>query len=161
MPLNIPVNNREKKIVDRQRTTDIMRLLLECENESSAYAPLLKKYFCTNDPMKTANKIWDYMKNNITYRKESEKKQTGKTVGRILSDGFGDCKAFATFAVCALKACGIKANFRLAGYSRYNKIPTHIYAIAIIQGKKIIVDGTLNNFNVEAPYTNAYDVKPI
>lgn len=159
--MNIPVKNREKKIVDRQRTADIMRLLLECEYESRMYNSVLKKQFCHSDPMKTTQAIFDYMKKNIVYIKESEKKQTGKTIGRIISDGFGDCKAFATFAICALKACGINANFRLASYKKFDKTPTHIYAVATIHGKKVVVDGTLSRLDLEAPYQYAYDVKPI
>jgi hypothetical protein len=157
----IPAKLNSVKIKDRQEATDIIKLLLECERDSRPYYPVLKNKFDTGNEMETCKKIFDYMKKNISYIKEPAKSQTGKTLGRILSDKFGDCKAFATFSICALKSCGIKANYRLASYKAHDKTPTHIYTIANVDGKKFVLDGVLDKFNNEASYKYAYDVKPI
>lgn len=157
----ISADMREKKIVNRQNAGDIVKLLLICDYNSRPYKEILKKYFDEGDELKTCQKIWAWMKKNIQYRKEPPSRQTGKTIGRILNDKYGDCKAFATFCVACCKACDIPVNFRLASYKWNDKTPTHIYAVAKINGRQVVIDGVLNRFDYEAPYKYAYDVKPL
>lgn len=159
--MNIPANLQSIKVTDRQNVADIVRLLLECELDSRPYYPQLKRKFQDSSEYETAKNIMQYMNDNFHYVKESAHFQTGKTIGRILKDRYGDCKMFATFSLCCLKACGIRANFRCASYDKYDKIPTHIYTVAYCDGRKTIVDGVLKRLDKEANYQYAYDVKPV
>ena len=39
-----------------------------------------------------------------------------------------------------------------------SKVPNHIYTIAIINGREVIIDPVLKNFNNEASYNYKYDI---
>lgn len=158
----IPAEFKERLIVNKQGVNDIVDLLLTCERHARKYWPKLQREFKTADDYETCKRIWQFMKKNIAYQREPEEKQTGKTVARILSDGFGDCKAFATFALAACRACNIPACFRLASYDPVNSTPSHIYCVAKANGKTVIVDGCMPQFDQEARYTffrNEYPLK--
>lgn len=159
--MNIPANLQSLKICDKQKIRDIVKLILECEMDSRPYYSKLKREFKGENDYETAKNIMEFMNDNFRYIKESEKKQTGKTVGRILADRYGDCKMFATFSLCCLRACGVRAELRCAGYDRLIKRPTHIYTVAYCDGNRTIVDGVLKRLNREARFKYAWDVKPV
>lgn len=156
----IPSDMRERLVAHFQDTDDIIELLLVCELQAQRYAPILRKYFLCDDPYQTCKRIWYFMKQNIAYQREPGSRQTGKTIGRILRDRYGDCKAFATFAVACCRACGIPACFRMASYDGA-KIPTHVYCVAKCNGKIVVIDGVLNRFDDEARYTYFRNEKPL
>lgn len=149
----IPAEFKEKLVAYRQNTDDIVDLLLTCERHARKEWPRLRKAFKGANDYETCQNIWYYMKKKIVYQREPEERQTGKTIARILADGFGDCKAFATFALASCRACGIPAVFRLASYDPTDKTPSHIYCVAKANGKIVIIDGCMPSFDQEAPFT--------
>lgn len=98
---------------------------------------------------------------NLNYKAEPET-QTVKTLASILSDAAGkkgnDCKHFSGFEASVLDALGINCFYRFAAYS--GKIPTHVYVVALIDGKEIIMDACLPYFDTESKYTYKVDISP-
>lgn len=160
MSLALPIQGTKKRIVENQRATDIIRLMLVSEQESQKYFPALRKYFLCSDQLDTAHKIFDYSQNHLIYDREPPENQNVKTVARVLHDKYNDCKGYSTFILCALRACGIPARFRFASYNFWDKTPTHVYVIAKIDGREYVMDGVIKRFDEEAAYKNFSDVKP-
>jgi hypothetical protein len=160
MSLALPIQGTKKRIVENQRASDIIRLMLVSEQESQKFYPALAKYFRTSDQLKTAHKIFDYSQRHFVYDREPAENQNVKTVARVLHDKYNDCKGYSTFILCALRACGIPARFRFASYNFWDKTPTHVYVIATIDGKDYVMDGVIKRFDDEAAYKYISDVQP-
>jgi len=75
-----------------------------------------------------------------------------------LHDKYNDCKGFSTFIICCLLACDIPARFRFASYNYFDKTPKHVYVVAQIDGKDVILDGTIRRFGSEAAYKHIQDL---
>jgi len=159
MNLALPIQGTKKRIVENQRATDIIRLMLVSEQESQKYFPALRKYFLCSDQLDNAHKIFDYSQNHLIYDREPPENQNVKTVARVLHDKYNDCKGYSTFILCALRACGIPARFRFASYNFWDKTPTHVYVIAKIDGKDYVMDGVIKRFDEEAAYKHFSDVQ--
>lgn len=157
----LTIDNNKKYISENQSAKQIVDYLVVAIDESQKYFPQLNKKFNKGNKIDNALAIWNYTKDNLVFVKEPPENQNVKTASRVIDDVKNDCKGFSTFICASLLACNIPAKLRLAGYNKYDNTPTHVYVVATINNKEVIVDGTLNRFNDEAPFTSAYDVKPI
>ena len=110
-------------------------------------------------PFMSCFNVYNYCRNNISYRRESEQLQTAKTLQRIIfGDKYGDCKHYTTVCCSILRSLGIKVQMRLISQNFYNPEPTHIYCVAYINGKEIIVDPCMKTFDSEAQYKYKYNL---
>jgi hypothetical protein len=157
----LSIDNKKKYIAENQSAKQIVDYLVIAIDDSQKYFPQLNKKFNTGNKFDTTLSIWNYAVDNLVFVKEPPENQNVKTASRVIDDVKNDCKGFSTFICSSLLACDIPAKLRLASYNKYDTTPTHVYVVATINGKEVIVDGTLKRFNDEAPYTSAYDVKPI
>lgn len=135
-----------------------MRAIKESEQSANALAP----YFKNVDKKTSCKLIFIFCKNVVPYKREPGNKQTAKTLPRILQDAKmngGDCKHYATISASLCKALGIPVKLRLISQNFYDKSPNHIYAVAKINGKDVIIDPVLKNFDTEARFNYKYDVK--
>lgn len=131
--------------------------------ESKPAAEALAFKFQGKTPLYSCFNVYDYCRKNIKYTKESANLQTAKTLQRILYDKkngsfYGDCKHYTIFCCSILKALGIKTQLRLISQNFYNAEPTHIYCVAKVNGKEIIVDPCMKNFDHEAQYKYKYNL---
>jgi hypothetical protein len=156
----LSIDNKKKYIAENQSAKQIVDYLVIAIDDSQKYFPQLNKKFNTGNKFDTTLSIWNYAVDNLVFVKEPPENQNVKTASRVIEDIKNDCKGFSTFICSSLLACDIPAKLRLASYNKYDTTPTHVYVVATINGKEVIVDGTLKRFNDEAPYTSAYDVKP-
>lgn len=107
----------------------------------------------------SAKAIWDYLKQEITYKRDGEKYQDIRMPNRFVHDKQGDCKSYSLFAASILANLGYSVRFRYASYSS-SATPTHVYVVANDdKGTEIIVDGVYNHFNKQKSYTHKYDYK--
>ena len=157
-------------LVTRYQTAgEIAGAILKAIGESKEAAQVIAPYFKNKDPEKSAKLIFLFCKRAIPYVREGSNKQTAKTLPRILSDAHkigannqkigGDCKHYTIAAASLCKAIGIPCKVRLISQDHFNTSPTHIYVVARINGKDIVIDGVLKNFNNEARYNYKYDIK--
>lgn len=150
----------KKEIIRGSQTAgNIAKQLKRAIYESEAPAKYISHKFIGNTPLLTCFNVYDYCRKNINYKKESANLQTAKTIPMILSTKTGDCKHFTTFCCAVLRALGIKTQMRLISQNFYDSDPSHIYCVAIVKGKEIIVDPCIKYFNSEATYKYKYNLK--
>ena len=141
-----------------QSAGDIVASLLKAVRVSLPTAQTLAKKLKGSSPEQTALNVYDFMRQNYIYRKESSANQTSKTLPRIILDSkngsTGDCKHYSTTAATIFKALGMPVYFRVIDQvGRWN----HIYVVLKYANRTIIVDGTYPYFNREKSYIkNAY-----
>lgn len=158
--MNIEVKNRVKKVSNNQTSDEIIDYLCIAVQDSAKDFPALRKQFNSPDKLEALQSIFDYTQENFTYYKEPPSKQQVRTAGRVINDKIIDCKGFSTFIVCCCLACDIPANFKVASYNYFDHTPTHVYVVAFVNNKRVVLDGTLKKFDKEHPYKNAFEVKP-
>lgn len=150
----------KKEIIRGSQTAgNIATQLKRAIYESEQAAKFISHKFRGNSPLMTCFNLYDYCRKNIRYVKESANLQTAKTVPMILSTKSGDCKHYTTFCCSVLRALGITTQMRLISQNFYDSDPNHIYCVAIINGKEVIVDPCIKIFNSEAAYKYKYNLK--
>ena len=150
-------------LVSRYQTSgEIAGAIIKAVHESKPSAEALAPYFKNNDKKASAKLIFIFCKNAVPYKREAGNAQTAKTLPRILSDAKkigGDCKHYAIISASICRALGIPVKLRLISQNFYSKSPNHIYAVAKINNKDVIIDPVLKNFDTEARYNYKYDIK--
>ncbi len=116
--------------------------------------------FKGSTPLETCKNIWTFLRKEINYVKDPAGYQFIRQPRAFLAAKKGDCKSFSLFAAGVLKNLYPDAEvfLRFAGYSSLN-IPTHVYTVIAINGKKIICDGVYKYFSKEKEYTYKKDYK--
>lgn len=111
-------------------------------------------------PLETCENIWNFLRQEINYVKDPAGYQFIRQPRAFLAAKKGDCKSYSLFSAGILKNLYPDAEvfLRFAGYSSLN-IPTHVYTVIAINGKKIICDGVYKYFSKEKKYTYKKDYK--
>ena len=144
-----------------QTSKNIAKQIQRAIKESKPAAKLLHVHFKGKSDYITCFNVYNYCRNKIKYVRETDNLQSAKTVPRILSDRFGDCKHYTILCCSLLDAAGIPVILRLISQNYYNADPTHIYAVANINGQEVIIDPCMKSFNNEAQYKYKYNLKLI
>lgn len=154
-------NNKNLLITKYQSTGDIAAAILKAIKESEKTALALAPYFKNANKYESCKLIFLFIKKMIPYKQEPAHKQTARTLNRILQDNKlgGDCKHYATFTAALCKALNIKCILRLICQKIGSSQPNHIYCVAIINNKEVIIDEVLKSFDTEARYHKKYDIK--
>jgi len=148
--------------VSRYQTAgEIAGAICKAIKDSRASAEILAPHFKAKDKKTTCKLIWVFLKNAVPYKREPGNSQTAKTLPRILSERHNghDCKHYTIMFASLLKALNIPVKLRLISQNFYDKQPNHIYAVATINGKEVICDSVLKNFDTEARYNYKYDIQ--
>lgn len=109
-----------------------------------------------------ARRLFKFCKENIPYCEQTEKKQTVRSPGRILSEPSGDCKHYASFiagVLDALKRAGLDIDwaYRFCKYQGLTgNITNHVFVVLYDQdGREIWIDPVLNWFDYHLSYKSA------
>jgi hypothetical protein len=103
----------------------------------------------------TAKKIFDFLKNDITYRADTTHQKV-KLPSALLRERVGDCKSYALFTGAILSNLNIGWKYVLVSY-RNDPTPTHIY---VVTDSGIIIDAVWGKFNSEKQPTHKFYHKP-
>lgn len=161
-----PAQNSAVKTVENQSTNDIILQVLKQHQSNAIEAKKIAHLFDGGNLYSTCEIIWNFLKYQVPYAVEPSEKQSTKTLSRILYDAMhnkgNDCKHYSSFTGAILSALGYDKDFvyRFAGYSKYHKIPTHVYVVAKDGDGKIYCDAVINGFDLEKPYQIKFDKKP-
>jgi hypothetical protein len=98
----------------------------------------------------TCKKIFDYLKNQITYKADGAEQQVRVPSGLIRTRQ-GDCKSYSVFTSAVLTNLGIPHKLVYASYDPSDSTPTHIY---VTTNKGCIIDAVYGKFNAEKQATN-------
>lgn len=148
---------KNELVSEYQSSSDIARELKRAVNESLPAAKKICKYFEANNPERTALNVYCWIRKNIVYQREPGRDQTAKTLSRLLSEGYGDCKHYSTFAAAIFKALKMPVYFRIINQTgRYN----HIYTVLKYpNGRVIYCDAVYPYFDAEPNYLKNIDIK--
>lgn len=162
MNFNGIYTHNKKILVSRYQTSgEIAGAILKAIKESKDSAEILAPYFKANSKKESCKLIFLFLKQVVPYVKESSNDQTAKTINRILKDAKkygGDCKHYAIFSAGLCKALNISCKLRLISQKFNDTTPNHIYTVAVINGKEVVIDPVLNTFDNEARYNYKYDI---
>lgn len=144
-------------------TDDIIKSVLshyeKHKNQLAAFAPHLKG----DTVEETCYNVWKFWQQHIKYVRDnvSAGQQIVKSPAAVWADKFSDCKSFSIAAAVCLHALNIKCVFRFVSFNPdMPTIVTHVYVVAYNQGKEIIIDCCLQNFNMQQAYAKKYDYLP-
>lgn len=148
---------KNERVSNYQTAEEITRELKRAVSESLPSAAKIARRFESSTPEKTAFNVYEWARRNIVYIQEPGQNQTAKTIPRLLSEGYGDCKHFSTFAAAIFKALKMPVYFRIIDQSgRYN----HIYTVLKFpNGKTIKCDAVFPYFDQEPTYLKKIDIK--
>lgn len=143
---------------------DIINVFLKEYNKAIIQGIALAPIFQKNNFENSCFAVWNFVKYNIVYRVDKEGTQTIQLPSHLLNvSKKGDCKSKT------LLCCAIISNFNFNGkkpqitirFVNYEDTPsfTHVYLIAEINNKKIIVDTVWRYFNSEKLYFRKKDFK--
>lgn len=147
-----------KLLTENQDTDDIITEILNKHEKTAKDYDLIAAKFWQGNNLATAKFLFDFLKKNVKYKIEGAVKQSVKSPGALLTEGYGDCKHYASFIVGvfeALKRQG-KANnvlYRFASYTR-DKRPKHVFAVLIDKGSEYFIDPVLDSFDKRNPMYN-------
>jgi hypothetical protein len=153
-------DNKRKLLVRNQSAGDIVKALLVAVRLSLPDVCKIAYKFKQHSNKATALAVYDFMRKNYIYNKESSYDQTAKTFKRILSDSkkgtTGDCKHYSTTAAAICKCLNMPVYFRIIDQiGRLN----HIFVVLKYPNHEIIIDGTSPYFNVNPSYNRKVDIK--
>jgi len=98
----------------------------------------------------TCKKIFDYLKNQITYKADGAE-QMVKLPSGLIRTRQGDCKSYSVFTSAILTNLGIPHKLVYASYDPGDSTPTHIY---VVTNKGCIIDAVYGKFNAEKKASN-------
>jgi hypothetical protein len=158
-----------KMLVRDQQVPDIISAMLSAHKMYASEYDKISQDFYSGNGVQTAKKLFDFLKKNVIYKIESDKKQRIMSPSAILSLGkYGaDCKTYALFIMGildSLKRKGLidnKIYYRFASYRLLDEIPHHVFAvIQDKQGNEFFIDPVMSKFNERKTYYHKIDKSP-
>lgn len=154
-----PFMNIETVTVPGQQTVEeIMDDLIEAHYDYASDYDKIYEFFLCDSLLNTCHYIFNFCKDNIKYKAESQNRQTSRSPAAILvlgdyTSGKNDCKHNAAFVGGLLDAINrncnwsIDWNYRFASYDPMDETPAHVFVVVNIDGKETWVDPVLPRFN--------------
>lgn len=171
---------RHEKVIEtesRQNTADIRSELLAAHSDYAKDYDLISHYFDTGNIVDTSRQIFEFLKANVPYAKESGKYQTIKNPRAILlfNDGSTvyncvDCKNYSSFIaglISSIKRNNPGANsdwdwcYRFASYDERDPEPGHVFVVVKIGDKELWIDPVFKYFNDGDLHYWELDEKPV
>ncbi len=158
--------NKRVLVTDLQDSNDIIKEILLTHNDYAKDYDKIYRYFDTGDIYSTSKGLFDFLKRNVPYTKESSDFQTVKSPAAILQPGETvDCKNYSLFIGGVLDAIKRHENdswtwkYRYASYSN-DPEPAHVFVVVNDHGNEIWIDPVLTHFNQKKMPTYQTDRKP-
>ncbi|MGH7954837.1 MAG: hypothetical protein ACREOZ_02630 [Gloeomargaritales cyanobacterium] len=141
-------------IVDKQNTDDIMTTLLKAHAKWERQYDLIYPYFLAKTPVEVCERVFDFLKNEVPYTKETEGLQTLKNPTAILTDGETvDCKGYSLFIGGILDAVKRNTNldydwcYRFASYDKTQRLPGHVFVVMTLLEGELWIDPVFPELN--------------
>ena len=149
---NNKINLRYKSGYNR----DIITTIENSEKEAIQQAQGIAYEFKGDTIKNSSLKIFDFLKNEIKYKVDSEGKQVIQLPKYLVANrkNGADCKSFTLFTNAILS--NLYPNnpifFRYASYDLADKTPSHVYAVILDENnREIIIDAVYGIFNEQKP----------
>jgi type II secretory pathway pseudopilin PulG len=152
-------DGRENVLAANAKNNDIILSIHALAGEATADVQQLAKHFKAPTVKQTAFKIWYFLRTRAKYVRDSNERQQIRLPRRFIHDtanmaNSGDCKSFSLFTISILRALGLPAYLRYAGYIPGKQQPSHVYAYTKdAAGREIIIDGCYPYFDKQKNFT--------
>lgn len=164
-----PFLNTQRVLVQNQTVSKIKNGILNWQAKYASEYDKIYKYFLGATPKESARNVFDFLKNYVDFKIESDDLQTLRTPSAVIAPGKtmgADCKSFALFSAGVLEAISRNTNqkiplaFRFASYDLFSAIPKHVFTVMYPgTDKEIWVDPVLNYFDEKMQPTFYTDKK--
>lgn len=150
-------------ITRNQGVSDIIGAMMEAHKLYAGEYDKISGEFWAGSDEKTARKIYDFLKREITYHAESDRDQRIMSPAAILTLKKNDCKNYALFVAGVLDSLKrqrkVKGEilYRFASYQLLDTIPHHVFIVLQTGGREIWIDPVLNSFDNRKPYFHKID----
>lgn len=132
-------------------TQDIVNTILDVIPEAREQTKGFAKKFTPDRA--GMQKLWAWVRQNIEYKEDPLGVQWVREPARLWHDRVGDCKSFTVFIISVLENLGIDYKVRFSNTERPgSKTVNHVYPIAVIGGREIIVDSVYPLFDRQKGY---------
>lgn len=131
-----------------QDVHDIIVAMVDSYPEFAPYYDRIGNFFVGKDISETCDNLYQFCKDNIQYREETEDWQTVSLPAGILTRGHGDCKAYAAFiggclgAIARETGVPIDWEYCFASYKLFQRTPYHVFVVVHTADGDIWVDPT-------------------
>lgn len=156
-----PVEGVKRLLAREQVTDDIISAILNKHNSTASHYDSICEAYWSGTARSTGIRLFNFLKDNSTYKAESTATQTVKVPAAIVADGIAgkrtDCKHYASFIIGVVKALKrkgypIDGRFIFASDDEYKQYATHVFAEIWDKDGKYWVDPVLKNFNQSHKY---------
>lgn len=163
-----PAPRREILHFNWGNTGQIMQVIMAVANKEHLGSQVARfsESFRASAPAQQYEKLgelWAYVKGNIPYVPDPAGVQQVKHPARTWEDaerGEGsDCKSLSVFVRFVLYNLGVPHFLRFASYIPSKRIQ-HVYVVALLDGREVILDTVHSQFDDEVSYTHKKDKKP-
>lgn len=101
----------------------------------------------------TLMNVWEFVHDNIRYKADPRGHERIKSPSRLWHDREGDCKSFSLMIGSILRNYKtIGFSYRFVGYDRKLNDYTHVYVIAHMKNRPVVMDAVHTRFDEEVPY---------
>lgn len=141
-----PLKNESVLIVQDQKVSDIIRQILTAHERNAHYYDAIALDFDGKDVSEICDNLVDFISHEIKYKQEPESKQTVAIPASILTNGYGDCKHYSSFAGGVLDALtrltGKKIDwcYRFVSYNYFSRQPHHVFVVVFDGDEEIWID---------------------
>lgn len=146
-----------KRDADLVETIGLMkRVIRDTLSDTKKVAMGLK----SESDLKTCANVWNFCFKHLQYRMDDKNKEQVRRPARTWRDRKRgvDCDCMTVFIGSILTNLGIPFKIRLSRNSSELTTFGHVYPVALVKGKEIIMDCVVHNFNYEAPYLEKKDI---
>lgn len=135
-------------------TQDIINTILMADKEAKDDT----RFFANAFHSSNLKALWQFVRNNIKYKEDPDGDERVMSPAATWKKGKADCKSMSIFITSVLKNMCIPYKYRFVAWQPGNV--THVYPVAIVDGKEIILDAVHKRYNEEVPFHHGYDYFP-
>jgi len=145
---------------DDGEVQDIIRAILQADRKAKPFTVQFAWKIRRNSQRASLRTLWRFVRENIEYRRDWPGHEVVKSPARTWEDGYGDCKSMSVFIGSVLQNLGIPYVYRVVFFDPQRPEQGHIYPVATVKGKEIILDAVHTRFDEEVPYWKKTDYNP-
>lgn len=155
------IENPPRRVIEHYRngdTPDIMQVIMEVVNQDelkNQVQVFARQYRATDQEqqIEQLRQLWQTCRSEIRYKEDRPGLQAVKHPARIWAEKEGDCKSLTVFIYHCCRAIGIPCFIRFASYDTSKQIG-HVYPVAVVGGRPVVVDAVWHRFNDEKKPTH-------
>lgn len=140
-------------------TEDIISVILKADPLNGEFTKQFAPHLKGSSDYDSCKRLWQFVRTNIEYQKDKAGHEVIKSPGKTWEDRYGDCKSMSNFIASCLKNLGIPYRYRFTSYDKDKEIG-HVYVIAFLGSRIVILDAVHHSFNAEVPFTYVEDYDP-